>query len=122
MIPVRPHIANSETCVGSQFPFDLEGPGSDGGRLQIRLNSPGRNLGAWRYLTVRRERELRDREVRDTVSRVEWRVLIEAVPQRVLKIVVHSEAGADHGFVAPRAPRETNSWLWQKFRAVDGEH
>src|SRR5579859_542957 len=115
MIPVRPHIANSETCVGSQFPFDLEGPGSDGGRLQIRLNSPGRNLGAWRYLTVRRERELRDREVRNTVSRVEGRILIEAVPQRVLKIVVDSEAGADDSLIAPRAPRQTDSRLRQEF-------
>ena len=40
--------------------------------------------------------KLRDRQRRDAVRRIERRVLIHAIAQRILQFVVHSEAGAHH--------------------------
>ena len=45
------------------------------------------------------DRQLRDGTIRKAVGGIERRVLIGAVAERVLQIVVHSEAGANHGAV-----------------------
>ena len=65
--------------------------------------------------------KLRNRQRRDAVGRIKRRVLVRAIAERVLQIVVHAEAGANHGLLPERAPRQADARLRQELRVVRGE-
>src|SRR5579875_2402613 len=88
--------------------------------MQVRLNSGGRHFGIGRY-GGNRQRQRSYGKIRDAVGRVEGRVLIHAVAERILQIVVHAESGADHGLRSQRTPGEADSRLRQKLRAIHCE-
>ena len=64
-----------------------------------------------------------DRQVRKAVGWIERRVLIGAIAERVLQIVIHSEAGANHSAigVAERTPGDPDAGLRQELGIVLGE-
>ncbi len=47
--------------------------------------------------------------------------MVSAVAERVLKIVIHAEAGAKNGFGTKRAPGDADARLRKEFCVVDGE-
>ena len=100
VIAVRADVADGQGGVGGEFALDAQRPGDQRGRLHVGLNAAGDQLGGGGNRSGGIDREVCEtRKIGDAVGRIERRVLIGAIAERVLKIVVHAEAGADHGFV-----------------------
>src|ERR1700757_2121171 len=93
--------------------------------MHVRLDSAGYELRAAGWSGGRINRQGRDRErhgrAADTVDRIERRVLVGAITERILQVVVHTEAGTDHGFIRERTPRQPDTWLRQKLCIVRGK-
>ncbi len=120
VISVRSDVAHPRHGVGRNLLFHPERPGNERGRLQIRLHSTRHQLsGGWNG----QNREFGYGEIRKAIGWVEGRVLIGAITERVLQIVVHAEAGANHSLfgVAERAPGDRGAGLREELCVVRGE-
>ena len=70
----------------------------------------------------RRDMEVRDRDVRDGLSRVEGRGLVEAVVEGIEQSVIEAESAANGGFaIAPHIPRKSDTRLGKEDRPILAE-
>ena len=120
---MRPDIPHRNGGAGGDFPLHPQRPRHQRRRLQIRLDPAGHQLRAGRNRRALHDGQLRHGKIRHAVGRVERRVLIGAIAQRVLQVVVHSEARADHrgALLSERIPRHSESRLRQEFPVIRRE-
>src|SRR5258706_2130721 len=123
MVSVASHIANGQGRIGGKFLLNPEGIRNDSRRVHVRLDASGHEKGIRRrwgrgiYWKV----EIGNGAGTDRVGGIEWGILVRPVAQRVLEIVVHTETGANDRLASKGTPRQADSWLRQKLRAIDGE-
>ena len=121
VVPVRAHVADGQSRIGCELLLNPKRPGNERGRPHAGLNPAGHELRASGHRGSGVNGKVRDRQRSNAVSWVEGRVLVSPVTQRVLQVVVHPEAGANHRLPTERTPGQPDARLWENFGVVDRE-
>ncbi len=101
--------------------IEAQSPGDERGSFHVGLNAARDELCASRHCGSWINWQAGNGEGRDAVDRIEWRILVGAIAERVLEIVVHAKAGAEDGFIAKGTPSNGQARLRQESCVVGGE-
>src|SRR5579863_5387063 len=105
----------------ADLPLHTKRPRYQRRRFHVRLNPARHEFRLWRNRSERIDGKAGNRKRSDAVCRIEWRVLVCAVAERVLQVIVHPETGSNYSLSAEGTPCQADPWLRKKRGVFHGE-